>query len=488
MKTASINNISIKKLKLHFFIIAVIFFLKPNTSSGQGMIISQCAIDVVKGLDSLVKNQLVTSCHPWIKQHRTILQSNCSVLPCGAYPTSGLQRRVYMYTHKFTPSTFRLHWHFRGGVVSHFGYYGLCTPTDTTQFPQCSTVVNNHVDEIRVKKIVGSTLVNENVHNITEIKNPRLANPLSPFWAFVSPNLTTFNSLTWSMGVLVDVSVGTNTFVAMLEHTYPNGYIKWKENIACPTVNNVSITQLVSSGSCSKIQLNATINNGAGPCGNVYWNFGDGSPLGFVSCPSGAISTVYTYSTPGSYTASAIVAGPGSCYTEIKTPLTVTCTIPCVDCIPSFAPEAGKEYIISGWVKENNPPQSTTSYSNPKISIQYTPAATPPVFSPSGQIIDGWQRVEGQFLIPSGTTNIGIKLDCLTADCFYDDIRVFPVDGSMKSYVYDPVNMRLVAELDERNYATLYEYDEEGKLIRIKKETEKGKMTIQENRNNTKKP
>jgi hypothetical protein len=42
-----------------------------------------------------------------------------------------------------------------------------------------------------------------------------------------------------------------------------------------------------------------------------------------------------------------------------------------------------------------------------------------------------------------------------------------------------------VAELDERNYATLYEYDEEGKLIRVKKETEKGIMTIKENKNNT---
>jgi hypothetical protein len=100
---------------------------------------------------------------------------------------------------------------------------------------------------------------------------------------------------------------------------------------------------------------------------------------------------------------------------------------------------------------------------------------------------DGWQRIEGQFTIPGGASAIDIKLECSSGDCYFDDVRVFPVDGSMKSYVYDPITMRLVAELDERNYATLYEYDEEGKLIRVKKETEKGKMTIQENRNNTKK-
>jgi hypothetical protein len=57
----------------------------------------------------------------------------------------------------------------------------------------------------------------------------------------------------------------------------------------------------------------------------------------------------------------------------------------------------------------------------------------------------------------------------------------------MVTYVYDPVSLRLVAELDERNYAKFYEYDEDGKLIRVKKETEKGIMTIQETRENNSK-
>ena len=57
----------------------------------------------------------------------------------------------------------------------------------------------------------------------------------------------------------------------------------------------------------------------------------------------------------------------------------------------------------------------------------------------------------------------------------------------MKSFVYDPINLRLVAELDERHYATYYEYDEQGMLIRVKKETERGIKTIQENRSNTSK-
>jgi hypothetical protein len=49
-------------------------------------------------------------------------------------------------------------------------------------------------------------------------------------------------------------------------------------------------------------------------------------------------------------------------------------------------------------------------------------------------------------------------------------------------HVYDPISLKLVAELDENNYATFYEYDQEGTLIRTKKETERGVVTITENR------
>ena len=52
----------------------------------------------------------------------------------------------------------------------------------------------------------------------------------------------------------------------------------------------------------------------------------------------------------------------------------------------------------------------------------------------------------------------------------------------MKSFVYDPVSLRLMAELDANNYATFYEYDDQGNLIRVKKETERGIVTLKESR------
>ncbi len=163
--------------------------------------------------------------------------------------------------------------------------------------------------------------------------------------------------------------------------------------------------------------------------------------------------------------------------------LTCASTVSCADCVSSFSPVPGR-YIVSAWVKENNATQSITNYTKPYVRISFAGSTNAFNLLPSGKIIDGWQKIDSVITIPNGATSISIALKVTSGEAFFDDIRFFPLDGSMMSYVYDPINLRLMAELDERNYATLYEYDEEGKLIRIKKETEKGIMTIQENRDN----
>lgn len=104
-------------------------------------------------------------------------------------------------------------------------------------------------------------------------------------------------------------------------------------------------------------------------------------------------------------------------------------------------------------------------------------------YYPSGNIIDEWQRIQGVFKVPVGTVKVKIALvNKHISDAYFDDVRVFPKDGNMKSFVYDQITQKLMAELDENNYATFYEYDNEGGLIRVKKETEKGIFTIQETR------
>lgn len=167
-----------------------------------------------------------------------------------------------------------------------------------------------------------------------------------------------------------------------------------------------------------------------------------------------------------------------------KGALTPCDSIPCPTCLPSFAPDPGKRYVLSAWCMAENAAAGTASYGSPKITVSCTGCSTIPDMHAAGPIIDGWQRIEEEFDFPATATDIKIELWSSSGNVFYDDVRVFPADGTMKCFVYDPERMRLVAELDERHFATRYEYDPEGHLIRVKKETERGVMTIQESRSN----
>lgn len=164
----------------------------------------------------------------------------------------------------------------------------------------------------------------------------------------------------------------------------------------------------------------------------------------------------------------------------------------CDDCL-SFKPEPGKEYLLSAWVKEEIFAQVKT-YENPVIKIVfYNNKEALDIKShkidslsvkASGNIIDGWQRIVQKFKIPINTITIGIQLENSSSGVpvYFDDIRIHPLQGSIKSFVYDPETFKLMAELDENNYGTFYEYDNEGGLVRVKKETENGIRTIQETR------
>lgn len=165
---------------------------------------------------------------------------------------------------------------------------------------------------------------------------------------------------------------------------------------------------------------------------------------------------------------------------------------PCLSCVTSFAPIPGKEYLLGAWVKEEYNITSSedpfpANYTNSGIQISFNDGdlGNLILFRPAGPIVDGWQRIESSFIVPDGAYNINIEMVNNGANnAYFDDIRIHPFRSNMKTYVYDPSTQRLTAELDENNYSTFYEYDDEGNLIRVKKETERGVMTIQETRIN----
>jgi hypothetical protein len=151
--------------------------------------------------------------------------------------------------------------------------------------------------------------------------------------------------------------------------------------------------------------------------------------------------------------------------------------------LPSFSPYKGKRMLVSAWVKEEQT-CNCASYVNNRVRILFSGGNSTTIsFNPSGNLIEGWQRYEGVFDIPQNASGMTVSLEATGAtSVFFDDLRIHPFNANMKSFVYNNTDLKLMAELDENNYATFYEYDDDGTLIRVKKETEKGIKTITETR------
>lgn len=182
-------------------------------------------------------------------------------------------------------------------------------------------------------------------------------------------------------------------------------------------------------------------------------------------------------------------------YNNSMAPLpTPTVTNDC-SCVSAWSPVANKAqtYLLSVWIKESQL-NKNGDYGDPdveirEVSISPTPNIATKVYK--SPIINGWQKIDYEFTIPPSVVNtlytISLINNSPTNDAYFDDIRVHPKTATMGTYVYDPLSLKIWSELDDRNYATIYEYDNEGVLVRVKKETEKGIMTIKESRSSFKK-
>lgn len=147
--------------------------------------------------------------------------------------------------------------------------------------------------------------------------------------------------------------------------------------------------------------------------------------------------------------------------------------------VNEFSLQKDKDYLLSYWVKDNLT-STTTGYID---ILDNSEAKIIPVYPSRPTHIEGWHKVEKVFRVTNNKFKmIFFPTPNTTQATYFDDIRIQPVDASMKGYVYDERTQRLVSELDENNYATFYDYDEEGQLIRVRKETERGIMTIKESR------
>jgi hypothetical protein len=154
-----------------------------------------------------------------------------------------------------------------------------------------------------------------------------------------------------------------------------------------------------------------------------------------------------------------------------------------------FSPLQRTRMVVSAWVRMDGADCNTaTPLQNVVKVTTWGSTETHAYLEKTGVRIEGWQRYEGVVTMPHDGNQLRITITAPGDRAIYvDDIRAQPFNSHMKGYVYDPENLRLMAELDENNYAAFYEYDDDGTLVRLKKETERGIMTIRETRSALKK-
>ncbi|MCT4581142.1 MAG: hypothetical protein N4A35_06965 [Flavobacteriales bacterium] len=147
--------------------------------------------------------------------------------------------------------------------------------------------------------------------------------------------------------------------------------------------------------------------------------------------------------------------------------------------IPDVNLKVGKKYLVSAWAQ--------TDVNNGPLPIEVMDANNNTLAT--GQVngdfkqVDNWTKIEVVFTATTNTIKLKMGSGFVS---LYDDLRISPYEGGMQTYVYHPTTLWLAAELDQLNYATFYNYDEEGQLVQVKKETDQGIVTVQQTRSNTK--
>jgi hypothetical protein len=402
----------------------LLVFGSYQNSRSQGMILTQCAIDLINGVDSLVSGlSTLTTCVSYIPSgpstpppfkniatQRTVLDGGCSLIGC----ICGTNTRFVFSSVADYTDHIDLSWPVQtttllSTVTLDFNNRSICTPplayftntstatTYSNAFPHCSSpLLLNVSDKLRFKQIVGAVYKDLNVHLIKSVKNPRLMTPLdASFWATLSftsiASAFTHTSGASATGILVDVTLKNDEIITtMLFHDYSFDFptfgaaptLQWKQFITCPTISGYSTSILNTTPGCTQMQSTVAVSGfTSSGCTNVIWDPGDGSSLVTNPCVTvSPITNTYTYVSPGTYTTAVYISGPGSCFSSSTAVVSTTCIPPCADCIPSFAPVPGGNYVVSGWVKQGaTPSQSITSYVEPKITIAYTPTTNPSI-------------------------------------------------------------------------------------------------------------
>lgn len=159
-------------------------------------------------------------------------------------------------------------------------------------------------------------------------------------------------------------------------------------------------------------------------------------------------------------------------------------------------------FTYSYWRKVGEQPEFTwgangnggynQAYIDCTVKSSGTPLQVVAENTEASEVIDGWQKVtRNQTILFQGESGLRLAVELhnshASKTAFFDDFRIHPADAEMVVPVFDLYSNRKVAELDNRNNAVFFLYDESGRLIGVNNENADGIKTAKEIRTYTKK-
>lgn len=90
----------------------------------------------------------------------------------------------------------------------------------------------------------------------------------------------------------------------------------------------------------------------------------------------------------------------------------------------------------------------------------------------------GTMNIDDSFVLSLTTNSLG------GMELLIDDVCFHPLEAGVSMTVYDPKDFRVVAQIGDQHFATIYEYSAEGALVRTIIESERGRKTVKEQQGN----